>query len=192
MYWYSAGARVCNATQHKNVREKKGASGASPICRVRSVTLEECVCVSKALALKSRPTRPGQVNAPIGVQEVTRRAMRSAAITFALLLLAGCETPVTRKSSIEETTPSTHLLREEPHRAAVCIARNIDRHRSALLAQIRPGAAPVLIEVQVRADDVVALAHLLISGEGSTAVIWLTPDPRYRNDALVQVMIAGC
>ena len=118
--------------------------------------------------------------------------MRGAAIALALALLMGCETAVTRKATVDETTRSTHMLRQEPHRAAACIARNIDRHRTALLAQIRPGAAPVVIEVHVRADELVALAELLIAGEGSTAVIWMTPDPRYRNDGLVQTMIAGC
>ena len=118
--------------------------------------------------------------------------MLGAAIALALALLTGCQTAVTPKITVEETTRSTHVLRQEPHRAAACIARNIDRHRSALLAQIRPGAAPVLIEVHVRADELVALAQLLIAGEGSTALIWMTPDPRYRNDGLVQGMIADC
>ena len=190
MYRYSAGAPVCNATQPEKAFETKAAPGAPATPNGPVSDVKERVRVSKALAVKCRPAAQS-IKCPSG-QQATRRTMRSAAIALALVLLAGCETAVTRQAAVDNATRSTHLLLQEPHRAAVCIARNIDRDRSALLAQIRPGTAPVVIEVHVRADELVALAQLLISGEGSTAVIWITPDPLYRDDRLVHVMIAGC
>jgi transposase len=118
--------------------------------------------------------------------------MRSAASGIALALLTGCQTVMTPRSIIDQGTRSTHALHEEPHRAAVCMARNIDRRMSALTAQIRPGISPVLVEVHVRAGEIVSLAHFLISGDGSTAVIWTTSDPLYHRDDLIGAMIAGC
>ena len=99
---------------------------------------------------------------------------------------------MTPKSIMEEGTRTTHPLRDEPHRAAVCVARNIDEYKHGLTTQIRQGAAPVLVEVHVRADEVVALAHVLIRGEGSTAVIWMTRNMLYRTDELIAAMIDGC
>ena len=118
--------------------------------------------------------------------------LRRTAAALALALLAGCQTITTSKSLIATGQRTQHTLRDEPHLAAVCIARNIDKHRSELAARIRPGVEPVVIEVHVSADEIVSLAQLLIQGEGSTAVIWTTPNPVYRGDELIATMIAGC
>ncbi|MGZ5091985.1 MAG: hypothetical protein ACXWCY_12830 [Burkholderiales bacterium] len=99
---------------------------------------------------------------------------------------------MTPKSIIEEGTRTPHPLRQEPHRAAVCVARNIDAYKHGLTAQIRQGVEPVLVEVHVRADEVVALAQFLIVGERSTAVIWTMRNTVYRTDELIAAMIDGC
>jgi hypothetical protein len=107
-----------------------------------------------------------------------------------LVLLCGCHGTTAPTSTTHEGTRTVHVLRQEPHRAAVCIARNIDNHRPAYTARIRQGVEPVLIEVHVSADEPVSLAQLLIEGEGSRALIWLTPH-RLADD-LIATMIAGC
>ena len=104
----------------------------------------------------------------------------------ATALLAGCQ-----------TTPPPEALRtftlvNEPHRAAVCIARNLDRYRSPYSAQVVPGTAPAIAEVHVRGAHLVAVAKLFIAGDGSTASIWMTPEPLFDRDALASAMIAGC
>jgi hypothetical protein len=111
---------------------------------------------------------------------------------MSLVLLTACQTTVTPKSITEVGTVSTHTLREEPHRAAVCVARNIDEYKHGLSARIRQGVAPVLVEVHVHAEEVVAFAQFLILGEGSTVVIWTTRNTLYRSDELIAAMIARC
>jgi hypothetical protein len=110
--------------------------------------------------------------------------------SLALALLTGCQSP---GSTLGESVRTTHTLRQEPHRAAVCVARNVDEKRkSAYTARIRPGIEPVLIEVRVDAERPVSIAQLLISGDGSKAVIWVTPDPPEDRDELIAAMIEGC
>lgn len=129
-----------------------------------------------------RSTAPGTNGACIAA------VRRAAFAALALALLAGCQTlmPPT------ERTHSSHTLRQEPHRAAVCIARNIDRLGSGYVARIRQGVEPVLVEIDVHRGRPVALAQLLILGDGSTARIRITPDPPVDHDGLVADMIAGC
>jgi hypothetical protein len=91
----------------------------------------------------------------------------------------------------EDAHRSTHTLRQEPHRAAVCIARNVDR-RDGLDARIRQGREPVLVEVHVSAGVPVALAQLVIAGDGSTAIIATASDLRESREELVSAMIGGC
>ena len=62
-------------------------------------------------------------------------------LAFACALLA-CQGPAVAQSIIDEGTRTMHTLREEPHRAAVCVARNLDRHASRYTAQIRQGVEP--------------------------------------------------
>lgn len=138
------------------------------------------LCLGRVGALASAPG-----------EEVNSRR-RNALVGAALVLLAACQTPITAKSIVDEGTRTSHTLRQEPHRAAVCIARNMDRHSSGLDARIRAGTDPVLVEVHVSADELVALTHVLISGKGSTAIIWMTPNPRYRSEDLIAAMISGC
>jgi hypothetical protein len=117
--------------------------------------------------------------------------MRTVAAGLSFALLTACQTVMTSNSIVEEPR-TTHPLQEEPHRAAVCVARNVDKYQHGLTAQIRQGVAPVLVEVHVRADEVVALAQFLMLGDGSTAVISMTRNTLYRTDELIAAMIAGC
>jgi hypothetical protein len=110
----------------------------------------------------------------------------------AVALLGGCQAPLATQPVAREGTRSAHTLRLEPHLAAVCIARNVDRYRSPYSAQIQPGVAPVLVEVQVRGARLVSVAELTASGEGSHAVIWMSPEPVYEWEALVAAMVEGC
>jgi hypothetical protein len=118
--------------------------------------------------------------------------MRTVAAGLSFALLTACQTVMTSNPIVEEGPRTTHPLQEEPHRAAVCVARNVDQYQHGLTAQIRQGVAPVLVEVHVRADEVVALAQFLMLGDGSTAVISMTRDTLYRTDELIAAMIAGC
>jgi hypothetical protein len=120
------------------------------------------------------------------------KTLRTVAAGLSFALMTACQTAVTPKSTTEEGTRSTHTLREEPHRAAVCVARNIDEYKHGFTARILQGAAPVLVEVHVRADEVIALAQFLILGEGSTVLIWTARNTLYRSDELIAAMIAGC
>lgn len=107
-------------------------------------------------------------------------------------VLLACHAPAIAQSIIDEGTRTMHALREEPHRAAVCVARNLDRHASRYTSQIRQGVEPALVEIQVRAVEVTALAHFLLARQGSTAVIWTTPERAGEREALVASMLQGC
>ena len=108
---------------------------------------------------------------------------------ISLALLPGCLS-VGAPQDTDTATRTTHSLRHEPHRAAVCIARNVDRHSSGYLARIRRGLEPILIEVDVRAPERMALAELRIKADGSTAEIWMRDAPG--RDELRAAMIEGC
>src|SRR5215210_2714695 len=96
--------------------------------------------------------------------------------SFVKLACAGtlllCAAAAGAQSIGDDGTRTTHALREEPHRAAVCVARNLDRHASGYIAQIRQGIEPALVEIHVRAIEVAARADFLLARDGSTAVIW--------------------
>jgi hypothetical protein len=111
----------------------------------------------------------------------------------ALSLIIGVGLAACRIAGPPSETPqrSTHTLRQEPHRAAVCIARNVDR-RGGLDARIRQGRDPVLVEVHISAGVPVALAQLVIAGDGSAAIIATASDLRESREELVNVMIGGC
>jgi hypothetical protein len=87
---------------------------------------------------------------------------------------------------------SSYSLRNEPHLAAVCVARNVDGYPSPYSAHIRAGTAPALVEVEVRGRERVALVELVADGDGSTANIRTTPVQPYGLDELVAAMLAGC
>lgn len=106
--------------------------------------------------------------------------------------LLACQWPAMAQSIIDEGTRTMHALREEPHRAAVCVARNLDRHSGGFTSQIRQGTEPALVEIQVRAVEVAALAHFLLARQGSTAVIWTTPERALEREVLVAAMLQGC
>jgi hypothetical protein len=48
------------------------------------------------------------------------------------------------------------------------------------------------VEIEVRGNEPIALAELLVCGNGSTARIWTTAKDAYRADELVAAMIDGC
>ena len=115
-----------------------------------------------------------------------KSADRIAVAACALIVVNACETV---PPSADQPARTTHTLREEPHRAAVCVARNVDAYPDKLDARIRPGVEPVLIEVHVTAAAApIALAQFYVEGAGSRAVVEM---PR-RNEKLLTAMIAGC
>ena len=116
---------------------------------------------------------------------------RLACALAAAIVLSACET--TRPPVVAvEGSRSVHALREEPHLAAICIARNVDRLRTPYSAQIAPGIAPIVVEVHVRGHDPIATAQLSVAAEGSRASIWLTPERFYERDEFIGAIIAGC
>jgi hypothetical protein len=127
-----------------------------------------------------------------GIAPFRAAGKRFTEAAVALALLGGCQAPLATQPVAREGTRIAHTLRLEPHLAAVCIAANVDKHRSPYSAQIRPGVAPVLVEVQVRGARLVAVAELTAAGEGSHAVIWMSPEPVYEWEALVAAMVEGC
>ena len=108
---------------------------------------------------------------------------------LAMALVSGCQAPAP-SHPVAETARTTHSLREEPLRAAGCIARNIDRYRSPYSARIVPGTAPAIAEVIVAGREGVAVARLFAAGNASTAVI--VAEPVHERDALVAAMVEGC
>lgn len=127
--------------------------------------------------------------------------MKWQLLCLSAALLAGCQTPppyVTRPvdpvpmSPMERGIGSKHELNREPHRAAVCIARNIDAQRPGLKARIVPGRDAVIAEVEVSAAKLIALVQLLIRGDASIAAVWTTPELAQPREELVSVMLQGC
>ena len=118
--------------------------------------------------------------------------MANAYLTAALAtLLIASQAPASAQSIMDDGTRTMHTLREEPHRAAVCVARNIDR-LSRYTAQIRQGAEPALVEVHVRAEQMAALAQFLLAREGSTAVVWTMQDRAGEREGFIAAMLEGC
>jgi hypothetical protein len=109
---------------------------------------------------------------------------------FAIALTTGCQTPPRSHSS--EATRTTHALRQEPLRAAACIARNVDRYRSPYSARIGPAEPPAVAEVIVGAREIVSVVRLFAAGGASTALVWTTPEPVYGRDELIAAMMEGC
>src|SRR5687768_8764677 len=96
------------------------------------------------------------------------RALSVCAVT-GVMLLAACQAP--HVHTAPETVSTIRHLRQEPLRAAACIARNVDRYRSPYSAQIRPAAAPASAEVLIRGSDTVAIARLFSAGPASQVEI---------------------
>src|SRR4051812_44934731 len=89
-------------------------------------------------------------------------------LTLLAPLIASCSAP---PSAPPESPPLSFDLREEPLRAAACLARNVDRYRSPYSARIQPADAPAIAEVVVTGKDVVLVAQLFARENASTAVI---------------------
>lgn len=106
--------------------------------------------------------------------------------------LAGCCASAGAQSITDDGTRTMHALRLEPHRAAVCVARNLDRRASRYTAQIRQGVEPALVEIDIRAAELAALAQFLLAREGSTAVIYTMAAQTGEREELVAAMIEGC
>jgi hypothetical protein len=113
---------------------------------------------------------------------------RVTAATLAALLQA-CESP----PPVAEPAPSAvKHLRNEPHRAAVCVARNVDSYRSPYTAHIRQGTPPALVEVEVRGRESVAVVEFLEENDGSAARIRRPPAPAHGVDELIEAVLTGC
>ena len=119
------------------------------------------------------------------MRSVLRNLDRIAVVVVALNATGACA-PLLAPPDHQSRT--THALRQEPHRAAVCVARNVDAYPTKLDARIRPGVDPVLIEVHVSAADPVALVQFSVDGDGSRALVTM---PR-RDAQLLAAMLARC
>jgi hypothetical protein len=117
-----------------------------------------------------------------------RAAPLVCASTLAALLAACASAPIAPR----ETAPTTHALREEPLRAAACIARNVDRYPSRYSAQIVPGEAPAIAAVIIRGARRVATARLMAAGPASVVEIERTAEPLFGLDELLEAMVLGC
>lgn len=116
----------------------------------------------------------------------------NAAACAGLVLLAACQGPLPAEQSAVEETQTVHLLRQEPHRAAVCIARNTDRYRGRVIATISEGVAPALVDVAVSEKQPVALVRLFVEDTGSRAEVAMAPLTIERQNAWISVMLEGC
>jgi hypothetical protein len=128
---------------------------------------------------------------PEGQPEASKAPWRlrsTRLLTLLTLLIAACSAP---PPAPPESAPLSFDLREEPLRAAACIARNIDRYRSPYSASIRPGTAPAIAQVIVTGSDVVLVAQLFARAEASTAVI-TTPRAFYDRKTFIAAMLEGC
>jgi hypothetical protein len=111
-------------------------------------------------------------------------------VAVALATIAGCQAPPIRQAP--EATPTTHHLRQDPLRAAACIARNVDRYRSRYTAQIRAAQPPATAEVIIRGRETVALARVFAAGQASTVEISRTDEVAHGLDELIEAMLKGC
>ena len=118
------------------------------------------------------------------------RAVPSIAAFAAAALIAGCEAPPHAPAA--SAFHGAHALRQEPLRAAACIARNVDRYRSPYSAQIVPGTAPAVAEVVIRAAEPAARARLVPAGTASVVEIEKIAEPLYGLDDLLATMTRGC
>ena len=118
-----------------------------------------------------------------------RNARWTVAIVAAMASFAGCQAPAPLAPA-SETTHATFELRDEPLRAAGCIARNVDRYRSPYSARIVAGVAPAVAQVIVSGREVVATAQLFVAGNASTAQVEAAPI--HGRDELVAAMVEGC
>lgn len=104
-------------------------------------------------------------------------------------LLPACESPYPVPGP---APPAIRHLRSEPHRAALCIARNVDGYRSPYTAHIREAAPPALVEVEVRGRESVAVVDLLEENDGSLARIRRISSHGYGVDELLAAILTGC
>lgn len=116
----------------------------------------------------------------------------NAAACAGLVLLAACQAPLPAERSAEEETHTVHLLHQEPHRAAVCIARNTDKYRGRIISTISEGVAPALVDVAVSEKQRVALVRLFVEDTGSRAEVAMAPLTPERQNAWIAVMLDGC
>jgi len=112
------------------------------------------------------------------------------ALVVAVAALAACQTMT--ESPAETGLRSTHALRQEPHRAAVCVARNLDAHPAGFTSRIREGTAPGLIEVHVTRGAPVALVQFVVRDAGSTAAVTTATQFDIRRDEFIAAILAGC
>lgn len=103
-------------------------------------------------------------------------------------LLAGCATPgELQKSGVR----SDYALSLPPERAARCMARNAEEYFSANSAHVTEGEAPGTYKIEVRTEQLVALARIEPFGRHSKATIWRGHFPLIER-GLPDAMAKGC
>jgi len=117
-------------------------------------------------------------------------AIATGSASFALL--AACSAPLPAEQSATEETHTVHLLLQEPHRAATCIARNTDKNRGRVIAKISEGVPPALVNVAVSEKQPVALVRLFAEDTGSRAEVAMAPLTPERQNAWIAAMLEGC
>lgn len=126
--------------------------------------------------------------------------MKRTSALAAVVLLTGCETltaPLTTTyitpAGLQQVgTKTEHSLRMPQEQAALCIARNAENYISEIHTTVRPATQPDAIEVQIRLNQIVALAIVRGAGPGSAATLWLSPVPMANREAWVPAIIKGC
>lgn len=114
--------------------------------------------------------------------------MKRLAIPVALALLTGCATPTELK---QDGIRTHYTLRLPPDQAARCLARNAEEYFGGFGAQVRETEAPGILEVHVRMEQLLAVAHIEPKGGGSSATIWRGRIPLIAW-GLPEAMAKGC
>lgn len=104
-------------------------------------------------------------------------------------LLAGCGT--TPKEVMESGTRTVHVLKLPADRAAHCLARNIENHRSIFNATVRPANGAYEVVVRFGGEHTGFVAQVEPAIDGARATVW------YRGylaggDEAKAAMLAGC
>ena len=108
-----------------------------------------------------------------------------------LMLLAGCGT--TPQDLRQEGERSVHTLIRSPETAARCMVRNLENAGFGVgNTSVRALGKGVELVMAHTPETTSVIAQIEPAGTGSTATVWLQPDPFYRRAELVLTMIKGC
>jgi hypothetical protein len=107
-----------------------------------------------------------------------------------LLMSAGCALVQEEPSS----SAVRHLFVQSPQRAGACLARNAERHSSALVAEVGQADAQGHVEVIVRVKNgvIYATADLRPAGARADGTITLMVIPSQGAPELVRSLVEGC